>query len=261
MNNAVFGKTMENVDKRVDVKILSHWENKGKKQGAGSLVSKLNCRNVAIFNENLVAVQMERLKVTYNKPIYIGFSVLELSKLLMYNFYYDFLKPLYQKNIQLCYMDTDSFILLIHTDDIYNDMKLHLSKFDTSNFPPNNIFNIPLQNKSILGLFKDENAGKIQTEFVGLRSKMYANKVELDVTKKAKGVKKYVVKNEITFEDYLNCLEKKQLLYKQQNLFKTSKHDIYTIQQNKLALSWKDNKRYICDDGFSTLAWGHYGIR
>lgn len=113
MNNAVYGKTMENVDKRVDIKLLTHWEDLNHKKGANTFIAKPNFKNISIFHENLVAIQMQRLRVVYNKPIYIGFSVLELSKTLMYDFYYNFLQTTYQDRINLCYMDTDSFILKI----------------------------------------------------------------------------------------------------------------------------------------------------
>lgn len=261
MNNSVFGKTMENVDKRVDVKLVTHWDDRGKRRGARSMISKVNFKSISIFTENFVAIQLERLKVVYNKPIYVGFTVLELSKLLMYDFYYDYLKNTYRQKVQLCYMDTDSLILRIETDDIYNDMQYNLTKFDTSNFHPDNIFNIPLQNKAVLGLMKDENGGKIMSEFVGLRSKMYANKVEGKLTKKAKGIKKYVVKDELSLEDYKNSLFNKELLYRQQNLFRNIKHTIFSVIQNKLALSPYDDKRYICADGVHTLAWGHKDIK
>ncbi|XP_071055058.1 uncharacterized protein [Onthophagus taurus] len=266
MNNAVFGKTMENVDKRVDVRLVTSWEDIGKrtgrpKLGARSLIAKLNFKNIKIFTETFSAIQMEHLHVVYDKPLYVGFAVLEISKLLMYQFYYDFLKPKFGSEIQLCYMDTDSFTVSITTDDVYAFVKDNLERFDTSNYLPDNEFSIPLQNKAVLGLMKDENSGRIMSEFIGLRSKLYANRVcSGRITKKAKGVKKAVVKRKITFEHYLECLTSKRDIYMKQYLFRSQKHSIYTMLQNKLALSSRDSKRYINDDGVSTLAWGHYRI-
>ncbi|XP_071054991.1 uncharacterized protein [Onthophagus taurus] len=266
MNNAVFGKTMENVDKRVDVRLVTSWEDIRKrtgrpKLGARSLIAKLNFKNIKIFTETFSAIQMEHLHVVYDKPLYVGFAVLEISKLLMYQFYYDFLKPKFGSEIQLCYMDTDSFTVSITTDDVYAFVKDNLERFDTSNYLPDNEFSIPLQNKAVLGLMKDENSGRIMSEFIGLRSKLYANRVcSGRITKKAKGVKKAVVKRKITFEHYLECLTSKRDIYMKQYLFRSQKHSIYTMLQNKLALSSRDSKRYINDDGVSTLAWGHYRI-
>lgn len=260
MNNSIFGKTMENVDKRVDVKLITHWEDRGKRRGAGSLISKLNFKNISIFSENFVAIQMEKLRVVYNKPIYVGFSVLELSKSLMYDFYYNYLKREYAEKVCLCYMDTDSFILKVETDDIYCDMKRNIAKFDTSNFSADNIYNIAPQNKAVLGLMKDENSGKLMTEFVALRAKVYALQVEGRQIKKSKGVKKNVVKNEISLEDYKDCLFNKNVIMRSQTLFKSKLHTIHTIERNKLALSPFDDKRWISVDGIHTLAWGHHSI-
>ncbi|XP_071057012.1 uncharacterized protein [Onthophagus taurus] len=268
MNNAVFGKTMENVDKRVDVRLVTSWDDvhtseiSGRPRlGARSLIAKLNFKSISIFTETFSAIQVDRLHVVYDKPLYVGFTVLELSKLLMYNFYYDFLKPKYGESIRLCYMDTDSFTVLIDSDDVYRDVKLNLDKFDTSNYSPDNQFDIPLHNKAVLGKMKDENCGNIMVEFIGLRSKVYANRVaDGRVTKKSKGVKKAIVKHNISFQNYLDCLNSKSVLFKKQTLFRSFNHNIFTALQNKLVLSPNDSKRYICNNGINTFAWGHYSI-
>ena len=133
--------------------------------------------------------------------------------------------------------------------------------FDTSNYSITNNYNIPLQNKGVLGLLKDENCGRIMVEFVGLRAKMYANRLINDyVTKRAKGVKKSVVKHNINFDDYKLCLYDNKHLHVTQILFKSDCHTIFTIHQNKLALSPSDSKRYINEDKITTLAWGHFSI-
>ncbi|KAL4153048.1 hypothetical protein QTP88_000881 [Uroleucon formosanum] len=132
--------------------------------------------------------------------------------------------------------------------------------FDTSDYPKDNIYGLPLVNKKVLGKFKDELNGKIMTEFIGLRSKLYSHRI-LDTEKeikKAKGVKKNVVENKICFNDFENCLLTKESKYVKQNLFRTKKHDIFTVEQNKKALSVYDDKRFILDNGIDTLAWGHY---
>ncbi|KAB0796891.1 hypothetical protein PPYR_10952 [Photinus pyralis] len=139
MNNSIYGKTMENVDKRVNVALVSHWERIGKKPGAEGHISKPNFKNLSVFSENLVAIEMSKVSVKYNKPVYVGFSILDLSKTVMYEFFYDFLKPLYQDKVSLLYTDTDSLILEIFTNNFYDDMKLYLDRYDTSKFPLDNV--------------------------------------------------------------------------------------------------------------------------
>ncbi|GFY22225.1 uncharacterized protein TNCV_3298681 [Trichonephila clavipes] len=157
-------------------------------------------------------------------------------------------------------MDTDSFIYDIRTDDFYEDMKGMIDYFDTSDYQENNRYGMPRVNKKVLGKMKDENAGKILEEFVGLRSKMYACKTETDLIKKSKGVKKCVVKNRISFEDYKNCLFSQKQQHRTMNLIRSTKHEIHTIQVNKIALSGTDDKRHILEDGINTLALVHYTI-
>lgn len=203
---------------------------------------------------------MERTKILFNKPIYIGMAILELSKELMYDFHYNIMKLKYGDKIKLCYMDTDSFIYHIETNNFYEDMKENINEYDTSDFKKNNKFKMPLLNKKVIGKMKDENSGKIMTEFVSLKSKMYATKVENKENKKAKGIKKSVVKNEISFDDYKKCLNDKIKIYRTMNTIRSYKHEIYTIETNKIALSADDDKRHILKDGINTLPHGHYKI-
>lgn len=276
-NNAIFGKTMENVEKRVNVKLINHWANQGRRLGVRDLVASINFKNISTFSENLAAIQMLQTNIVYNKPIYIGFAVLDLSKNLMYEFFYDFLlKHFGRERVKLAYMDTDAFITRIFIDDWYAFIKEHGERFDTSNFKPDNPFDIPLNNKAIPGLMKDELEGKIIKEYIALRAKMYAliygeaivdtndnddgSSERSGVIKKVKGVKKYVVAKNVHFENFKECLFNKIDLIKEQRLFRSFRHDIYTIHQNKLVLSSDDDKRFIEADKISTLAWGHYKI-
>ena len=147
-----------------------------------------------------------------NKPVHLGLSILELSKILMYEFWYDYVKPKYGEKVKLCYMDTDSFIVYIKTDDIYKDIAEDVeTRFDTSNYE----LDRPLpkgKNKKVIGLMKDELGGKIMTKFVGLRAKTYSYLIDDgSEDKKAKGTKKCVIKRKLKFENYKNCLEATQL--------------------------------------------------
>lgn len=264
MNNAVFGKTLEDNERRVDVKLVNRWvdeNNKTKKHiCAEKLIARPNFKNATVFSENLVAIQMKPEKIILDKPIYVGFTVLELSKSHMYDFHYSIIKPFYGDKVQLCYTDTDSFIYKIETNDFYKDLKLNfLTKFDTSNYEPLNKFKIPLLNKKIPGLFKDELGGDILTEFIGLRSKLYCIKTEDKVVKKAKGITKSVIKT-ISFKDYNEVLLKDKVIRKKNLLFKSIKHEIYTQKVNKIALSSNDDKRIILSDKISTRSWGYGGL-
>lgn len=263
MNNSIFGKTMEDIDKRKDVKLITHWERCGKKAGARILIAKPNYHSHKIFTENLVAIQFNRLKVIYDKPIYIGFTVLELSKLHMYQFHYDVMLQKYGNNLKLAYMDTDSFIYLIETDNFYEDLKNDEdfgNYFDTSSYADNNIYGIKRKNGKILGKFKDEVNGEIITEFVGLRSKMYSFKtITGKLLMKAKGISKNTVKT-FNFDLYKQVLGSNSVMAPM-HVFRSKNHIITTQLVNKIALSCNDDKRYIKPDSSSeTLAWGHKDI-
>ena len=129
MNNAVFGKTMENIRKHRDIKLVTTNKKRSK------LVSETNYHTINYISEDLSIIEMNKTKVKMNKPIYLGLSILEISKLLMYEFWYDYMKPKYGNNVKLCYMDTDSFIMNIKTEDFYKDIANDVEKrFDTSNY-------------------------------------------------------------------------------------------------------------------------------
>lgn len=261
MNNSVFGKTMENIEKRVNVKLLTHWENRGKTQGAQSLIARPEFHSLSIFSESLVAIQLRKTKLFYNKPIYLGLCILDISKTLMYDFHYNYMKSKYNENVKLLYTDTDSLIYHIFTDNFYMDIKSDLySYFDTSDYPSDNVFGFPLINKKKLGYYKDENSGKILREYIGLRSKMYALDVESKVTAKAKGVSKNVTKN-MTMENYKTCLFNKDIKISEMCRIRSVKHVLFTQKINKICLSYNDTKRYFKPDSTDTLAWGHYSIK
>ena len=175
----------------------------------------------------------------------------------MYEFHYDYMVPKYGENIKLCYMDTDSYVYDIKTEDFYKDIAKDVeARFDTSAYT--NDRRLPIgKNKKVIGLMKDELGGGIMKEFVALRSKMYSYIDDKSELKKCKGIKKCVIKREIKFEDYKKCLFEGISIYKSQLLFRSDRHDIKTLEVNKLALNSQDDKR-IPIDLISSYAMGHY---
>ena len=249
----VFGKTMENVRKRVNVKLLRTEE----EEKILKLVAKPTFAQQVIFNRDLVGIQNHKEKVLLNKPIYVGMSVLDLSKHLMYDFYYNHLKKLYTHNIRLLYTDTDSLIVHVQTEDIYQDMTKHADLYDTNNYQSDHPL-FSTANKKIIGKFKDELGGQLLTEFIGIRPKMYSYVGE-DSGKRAKGVKKSVLCKTITHEDYRSCLFNREVFHRDMPGLRSYNHVIKGKTVHKVALAPLDTKRYILD-GISTLAFGHVDI-
>ena len=170
------------------------------------------------------------------------------------------MKPKYNDNVKLCYLDTDSFVMNIKTEDFYKDIGNDVEKrFDTSNHE----LNRPLptgKNKKVIGLMKDELGGKIVTEFVTLRPKTYSYLTDdCEEDKKAKGTKKYVIKRMNKFNDYKNCLLKDEVILKSQQRFISKKHDVYTENINKIALSNNDDKRIVSSDKITSYPYGYKG--
>ena len=258
MNNSVFGKTMENIRNRVDVKLVNTEEKLRK------LIAKPNFRSRKIFNENLVSVHMKKTSLTMNKPVYLGMCILDLSKTIMYDFHYNYIKPKYGEKAKLLFTDTDSIMYEIETEDFYKDISGDVKdRFDTSDYPENHPSGIPTGiNKKVLGMMKDEAGGKIIKEFVGLRAKLYSFVMDDgEETKKCKGIKKQVVESSIRHEHYKTCLTTGKEQLRKQNILRSYNHEVYTEEVNKIALSALDDKRYILSDGMHTLAWGHYKIK
>ena len=175
----------------------------------------------------------------------------------MYEFHYDYMISKYGNRIKLCYMDTDSYVYDIKTEDFYKDIAEDVeTRFDTSAYSNNRPLPIG-KNKKVIGLMKDELGGEIMKEFISPRPKMYSYKVGKSEQKKCKGIKKCVVKKTITSDDYKRCLFEGRDIYKSQQLFRSDKHEIKTLEVNKLALSSQDDKR-ISIDGIASYAMGHY---
>jgi hypothetical protein len=201
MNNAVFGKTMENMRNRVDIKLFSD-KDKALKQ-----IAKPQYQDHKIYGENLLAIKQLQKCVKLDKPIYVGLTVLDLSKLHMYEFHYDYILPKYGDNATLLFTDTDSLCYHIKTDDMYKDMKEDNSLFDMSGYYLDGYRSCDNSNKKVIGKFKDETDGEPIVEFCGLRSKMYSIKLNNGKEKKTgKGVKKSALKKKVCHEDYKKCL-------------------------------------------------------
>ena len=250
MNNSVFGKTMENIRKHRNIKLVTN------REAYLKAVMKPNFKSGTLFGTNLMGSEMGKIKVVMNK-VYLGQAILELSKIVMYEFHYDDMKWKYNNDkLTLCYMDMDSLIYDIETDDFYNDIADDVKdRFDTSGYNPDRPLPVGL-NMKVIGLMKDELGGGIMTEFVTLRLKMYAYKTGSVESKKSKGIKKCVVKKTISFEDYKNCLLSGGPSYRSQLMFRSSKHEVRMLEVNKLALSRDDDKR-ITVNGISSLVRGH----
>lgn len=260
-NNCIFGKTIENKRNQIDVKLVNVWKDVSNRTnkicGAEKYISAPNFKNLSIFSENLVAIQLQQSKIILDRPIYIGFTVLELAKTHLYKFHYSVMKKMYEENIQLCYTDTDSLLYLIKTEDFYKDMKGSLQYFDTSNFSDNNLYTIPRANAKLPGYFKDELGGKVISEFTGLRAKLYCIDTETSSIKKAKGAKKSVTKN-LTMEKFKRCLFKNVDIRDDMYVIKSKNHRVFTQRLNKLVLNKSDDKRQIFKNTVNTLPWGHY---
>ena len=251
MNNSVFGKTIENIRKRQNIILVDN------RKKAVKLSSRPNFDRATIFDKNLIAVHMKKTEVYFNKPVYVGQAILDLSKTLMFDFHYNYIKKKYGEGSELLFTDTDSLMYLIHTDDFYKDISKDIkTKFDTSDYPPNHESGILTGvNKKVIGMFKDEVAGKQITHFVGLRPKLYSFKVECgQVNKKCKGIKKNIVKKDISFEDYVQCLFSGEKQMRSMKIIRSENHDIYSKEVNKVALSNEDDKRKVLKDKVHTLA-------
>ena len=201
---------------------------------------------------------MKKTKVKMNRPVYLGMSILDISKTLMYEFWYDYVKPKYSDKAKLCCTDTDSFVINIFTEDFFKDINTDVEKwFDTSSYDEND--KRPLQigaNIKATGMFKDELGGKIMKEFCALRAKTYTYLMNHDSKKKkAKGVKRCVKNGKLMFKNYKDSLFNNKTILKLQQRFKSDRHNLYTEEVNKIALSSNDNKRLQTFDRVTTYPY------
>ena len=290
VNNSV-GKTMENLRKRTNIELVTNEKRLFKLTAKPTYVSS------KIFDENLVGVHTKKERLLQIKPSYVGMCILDLSKTLMYDFHYNYIRKKYT-NCQLLFTDTDSLFYHIKTErDVYEDFWLDKNLFDNSDYPKSSKFFFG-ENKKVIGKFKDEAAGKPILEFVGLKSKMYSytkeeyERVKLEITKKddrfkfqmvpvkddednqkcikkyfdvdyktAKGVKKNVIKKEIIHNNYRNVLFTNETMHHQMKSIRSELHQISSYHLNKVSLSPFDDKRYILNDGITSYAYGNKNIK
>ena len=254
MNNSTFGKCMENVKRRVKMVLTSSEER------CISIIRKPTFHSLHIFNPNFVGIQYKKPLLELDKPIYIGFSILDLSKMHMFDFHYNVILRTFGGNaVRLLYTDTDSLLYLVLHPRFFDLLYMIRDYFDFSNLGKSNVLYSD-KNKKVLGKFKDEMAGKVVKEFVGLRPKMYSILLESDENiKRVKGIKKQCV------DKYLHS-EFKKVLFNQTvsfatfNSIRSYKHEVFTTIERKLALSPFEDKRWLCDDGIHSLAYGHYEL-
>ena len=253
LNNSVFGKTMENLRNRRKVDLVTN-DSKLKK-----LAMQPSFLNLKIFTEDLVAIERRVSEVKLNRPIYTGFTILDVSKTLMYNWHYNFVKKRYPQESKLLFTDTDSLVYQIETDDIFSDMLEDQDLFDFSGYPKDHPCHSNA-NKKVIGKMKDELNGSSMVQFVGLRSKMYSVLGDFEM-KKAKGVTKAVIQKQLSHQNYLDALFKHEKFYHQNKTIQSKDHKLSSVKQNKVSLCSYDDKRYILDNKISTLAYGHYSLK
>ena len=234
---------MENLRKRINVRLINNTK------AVLKYTSKLTYITHKIFGKDYAAIHEIKLVLMLNKPIYVGFTVLELSKWLMYDFYYNFIKKNF--NAELLFTDTDSLTYEIKSENVYEDFFKWKDLFDFSNYSKDSTF-YDDTNKKVIGKMKDEYGGVIIDEFVGLKSKMYSiKKIDGKESNTAKGVNIATEFNE--FKDFL--FNKNIIRYKMKRI-QAKKHKIGTYKIDKIS-SCFDDKIYVLDDGIHALAYFH----
>ena len=251
-NNAVYGKTMEDVRNHADFELVNN------KKRLEKVLSNPNMKHRHIVNNNLIGVEKTKTHVRLNKPIAVGFTILDTSKLHMYKYHYGVMKERYGDNVRLCYTDTDSFLYHIYTGDMYKDLKEIGEHMDFSDYPETHP-NYDQRNKQ-LGKFKDEFNGKPIAEYIGLKPKMKTIRGDDGHTDNtAKGVARSKVKSNLTFETYRKTLFENYKERINSNSIRSHNHQITSLTTSKSGLSNFDHKRYYLSNLVS-LPYGPYRI-
>ena len=238
--NSIYGETMENKRKRINVKIINNTKD------YISVASKPNFISQNIFDKNFVAVHQIKPVLTLNKPIYVGYSILELSKLLMYKFHY----VKYKFDAKSLFMNTDILVYEIKTEDVYEECFKNRDLSDISDYPVDSKYH-DITNKKVLRKMKDEFKGQIISEFIGLKSKMYSLiSVDDEEVSKAKGVNK-----KIEHKEFVDVLFNKKVARHNMKKIQSKLYGLGTYDVYKISLSRFDDKRYVLDSGVNTLAY------
>ena len=256
--NASYGRLLMDKEKHINMKLVTN------EMKFYNETRKPTLKTVTFYDKHLVGVQHKPRIITLDKPIAVGFSCLELSKLHIYKFHYGYIKPMYGKDCQLLVTDTDSLTYVVENHNVDRDIWANRKYFDLSKYPKES----PMwweKNKKLRGTFKREYPDRPIVAFVGLRAKMYAfshlskSDKQNDETRKAKGIPRSVLNN-MRFDDYKKALFEHQVEKKSFVSIRSKKHKLQTIRQEKIGLSNFDTKRWVCDDGVKTFAYGHYRL-
>ena len=245
-------KQWKNLRKRVDVRLVTDEKKLDK------LTSKPTYVSSKIFNENLMAVHKVKETLTLNRPAYVGMCILDLSKTLIYDFHYNYIKKKYGNRARLLFRYTDSLTYEMEAEDVYKDFWNDKDMFDNSDYPENSPYYCNA-NKNVIGKYKDEACSVPIIEFICLKSKMYSCVKDNEKGgRTAKGIKKCVIKNSIKHKDYKNVLLNNERLHHKMKTIRSQKLGSYEI--NKVSLSCFDDKRYIHDNGINSYTYGNYKI-
>ena len=254
MNNAFFGKTMENVRDRTNLEFIPHTniDQIIKRQ------SKLSFKGITNHYSEFSVYKFDKEKVIFDKPIYLKFSVLELSKLLMYEFYYHKLQPYYNNKIKLHYMDTDSFILSIKTGDLINDLEYFKDDFDFSELDPSHELYNSI-NKKVIGKMKIETSPIIELDnFIALRSKSYSfsygSSVQKATQKLTQKSKQKGIQHTPIYSQFINSLFNSETTTATNYSIRSNAHKLTVQKQDKLALNPFDDKRMYLNP-IQSLSW------
>ena len=271
MNNSVFGKTMEDVRRRQKIDLVRVI---GEERRLRKLLSDPAFIGRKIFyGANLLAVHRKQTNVFMNKPVIVGVSILDLAKYFMYDYWYEHLKKIYGERVKLLYTDTDSLIIEVETDDVYQDMVDHKELYDFSNYPKEHRLRKAVgedfieKNKAVIGLFKDESGGRYGEEYAGVRSKAYSfytlpeiygsKKGEITEVRKAKGLKKSIVKKDLHHRLYVSCvLEGKEDISRTGYFLRSDRHRMYQVRQTKRSINPLDTKLWLTQDRADALPYG-----
>ena len=246
LNNAVYGKTMENLRKRIKIRNVKNEKDILKH------ISKPSYDSHKIFDKNLVGIHEKKICLTLNKPIYVAFTVSEISKLAMYAFHYGFMKKIFN-DFKLLFTDTESFCYEICNENPYEKFYKHREYFDLGNYSKKSKY-FCNDNKKVLGKMKDEYGGNVIKELIG--SKMYSI---LDTKNNEKSTHKGH-NSYIKYGEFCDTLFNKNVLRHKMRGIKSKNHNLITYESNKTSTSCFDDKRYIINHGINTLPYGHKDI-